>query len=166
MDIILPVWKPLYLILRFFRFPVEWETSVGAVVFYEKNGTREYLLLKYPSGHYDFPKGHIEKGETEHDTLRREVVEETGITDLTIIPSRRVIKYYYIAKGNEFRKRKKTGKGWYIFKQVYFYPAQATTKHVIISHEHTGYLWLPYKKARKRVTFENAQTMLDMAEGK
>lgn len=164
MNIILPVWKPLYLLLRFFRFPVEWETSVGAVIFYERKGVREYLVLKYPSGHYDFPKGHIEDGETEHDTLRREVEEETGITDLTILPERGAIAYYYIAKGNEFRKRKKSGTGWYIFKHVYFYPAQTATKSVTISDEHIGYVWLPYKKARKRVTFENARAMLDMTE--
>lgn len=166
MNIILPVWKPLYLILRFLRFPVEWETSVGAVVFYEHKGIREYLVLKYPSGHYDFPKGHSEEGESEEETLRREVVEETGITDLTVLPKRGVIKYYYIAKGNEYRKRKKDGKGNYIFKHVYFYPAQTFDKNITLSHEHIGYVWLNYKKARRRVTFENARAMLDMAEGK
>lgn len=166
MNIILPVWKPLYLVLRFFRFPVEWEVSVGAVVFYEHKGIREYLVLKYPSGHYDFPKGHVEAGETEADTLCREVEEETGITDLTILPKRGTIRYYYIAKGNELRKRKKSGKGWYIFKYVHFYPAQTHTKRVALSDEHIGYVWLTYKKARRRVTFENARDMLDMAEGR
>lgn len=166
MNIILPVWKPLYQVLRFFRFPVEWEVSVGAVVYYQHKGPKEYLVLKYPSGHYDFPKGHVELGETEHDTLRREVEEETGISDIIVEPKRGTIKYYYRAKGNELRKRKKDNKGYYIFKYVHFYPAESKTKKVIISHEHVGYVWLTYKKARRRVTFENARAMLDMAEGK
>lgn len=164
MNIILPVWKPLYTVLRFFGFPVEWETSVGAVVFFEKNGIREYLVLKYPSGHYDFPKGHMEPGESESQTLLREVEEETGLSNVKISSERATIKYYYVAKGNEYRKRKKTGVGQYIFKQVHFYPAEAETKKVIISHEHVGYVWLTYKKAMRRVTFENAQAMLRMAE--
>ncbi len=166
MNIIFPVWKPLYLVLKFFGLPVEWETSVGAVVYKEHKGIREYLVLKYPSGHYDFPKGHVEAGETEEDTLRREVEEETGITSLEIQPRRSTIKYYYIAKGNELRKRKAEKKGWYIFKQVHFYPAEVSTKSVVLSDEHIGYVWLTYKKARRRVTFENARLMLDMAEGK
>jgi 8-oxo-dGTP pyrophosphatase MutT (NUDIX family) len=170
MNIILPVWKPLYTALRFFGFPVEWETSVGAVVYKEhkgkSGGLREYLILKYPSGHYDFPKGHVEDGETEEQTLRREVVEETGIEDLEVDQKRALIEYYYIAKGNELRKRKKQKKGWYIFKQVYFYPAKTNTRHIALSDEHIGYVWLTYKKARRRVTFENARKMLDMAEGK
>lgn len=166
MNIILPVWRPLYLVLRFFRFPVEWEVSVGAVIFHQHKGTKEYLVLKYPSGHYDFPKGHVEPGESEAETLLREVEEETGLTEITILPKRGVIKYYYSAKGNELRKRKKAGVGYYIFKYVYFYPAESKTKAVILSDEHVGYVWMNYKKARKRVTFENARAMLDMAEGK
>lgn len=164
MNTILPVWKPLYIVLRFFGFPVEWETSVGAVIFHQHKGIREYLVLKYPSGHYDFPKGHVESGESEIDTLCREVEEETGLTGIRVLPTRGTIKYYYIAKGNELRKRKKSGVGHYIFKYVHFYPAEATSKQVILSDEHIGFVWLTYKKARRRVTFENARAMLDMAE--
>jgi bis(5'-nucleosidyl)-tetraphosphatase len=164
MNMILPVWKPLYSILKFFGCPVEWEISVGAIVYRQNKGLREYLILKYPSGHYDFPKGHVEDGETEEDTLRREVEEETGITDLEIDPMRKTVRYYYIARGNEYRKRKKTGKGWYIFKHVHFYPAETRERKIALSHEHIGFVWLTYRKARRRVTFENARLMLDTAE--
>jgi bis(5'-nucleosidyl)-tetraphosphatase len=166
MNNMLPVWWPLYRALQFFGLPVEWEISVGAIVFRQHKGLREYLVLKYPSGHYDFPKGHVEKGESEHETLRREVEEETGITDLRILDKRGVISYYYSAKGNELRKRKKDKKGYYIFKRVYFYPAQTQTRAILLSDEHIGFVWLPYKKARRKVTFENARVMLDMAEKK
>lgn len=166
MKITLPVWKPLYSTLKFFGLPVEWEVSVGAVVYREHKGVREYLILRYPSGHYDFPKGHVEKGETEEETLRREVLEETGIEDITILPRRKTITYYYVAKGGELRKRRAQKKGYYIFKEVHFYPAQTETRKVALSHEHTGYVWLTYKKAMRRVTFENARKMLDMAEGR
>jgi bis(5'-nucleosidyl)-tetraphosphatase len=57
------------------------EKSIAAVV-YNQN---EYLLLKYGLGHWEFVKGHIEKGETEKETIMRELEEETGITDASII---------------------------------------------------------------------------------
>lgn len=160
----LPVFKPLYYLLKVCGSPVVWETSVGAVVFREENGVRKYLLLHYPSGHYDFAKGHVEAGETEEMTLRRETEEETGITDLTVFSFRVSIKYFYDAKGNEREKRLRSGKGLWIFKEVHFYPAKTGNQKVVISEEHVGSLWLPYAQALERVTFENARRVLRETE--
>lgn len=156
----LPVFKPLYFLLKALRFPVVWEVSVGAVVFREEGGERLYLLLHYPSGHYDFPKGHIEEGETEEMTLRRETEEETGIQDIAVLPRRVCIRYFYIAKGAEREKRLRAGRGIWIFKQVRFFPARTGTAEVMISHEHIGSVWLPYEQALKQVTFDNAKRVL------
>ena len=160
----LPVWKPLYLFLKTFGLPVAWEISVGSCIFRETPEGRRYLLLQYPSGHYDFAKGHVEAGETEEDTLRRETEEETGIKDLTILPLRVSIRYHYVAKGNEERRRKEEGRGTSIFKQVHFYPAETKTVDVELSHEHIGFVWLPYQEAVERVTFENARRVIRMTE--
>ena len=62
------------------------ERSAGAVIFFTHGATKEYLILRYQAGHWDFPKGHIEKGEDEFDTVRREVREETGLGDIVLIP--------------------------------------------------------------------------------
>jgi 8-oxo-dGTP pyrophosphatase MutT (NUDIX family) len=121
------------------------------------------LVLKYPSGHYDFPKGHQEAGETEVQTLLREVEEETGLTNLYVINQKQTIKYYYRAKGNEHRKRKRSGKGSMVFKLVHFYPAEVNFAPVTLSDEHIGFKWMSYQKARRRVTFENAKKVLDIA---
>ena len=56
------------------------EFSAGVVVFSMRNKTIEYLLLHYASGHWDFPKGHIEKGETKQETALRELKEEAGMS--------------------------------------------------------------------------------------
>jgi len=160
----LPVFKPLYFVMKAAGFPVIWEVSVGAVLFRVENGVRHYLLLHYPSGHFDFAKGHIEKGETEEMTLRRETEEETGITEISVFRFRVSIRYFYIARGNEREKRLRGDKGLWIFKQVHFYPAQTIGNQVVISHEHIGSLWLPYKEALSRVTFENARLVLRETE--
>ena len=60
------------------------ERSAGAVVFI-KETEPIYLLLQYEAKHWDFPKGNIEKGETDQETVKREIAEETGIKDIEII---------------------------------------------------------------------------------
>lgn len=162
----LPVNKFLCQTLGLFGFPTVWEVSVGSVLFrLDAEGNREYLILQYPSGHFDFPKGHIEAGETEEETLRRETEEETGIKELTVYSERVSIKYFYEARGNEYERRKREGRGTWIFKIVHFYPAQATgNTDVKISHEHIGSLWLPFDRALEKVTFVNAKRVLQETE--
>lgn len=160
----LPVWKPLYLLMKFCGFPVVWEVSVGAVIYREEPSERRYLLLHYPSGHFDFAKGHVEEGETDEMTLRREVMEETGIRDLEVSSNKVSIRYFYTAKGTEYDKRRAAGKGTIIFKQVHFYPALTSELDVEISHEHIGFVWLPYREAISKVTFGNARRVLEETE--
>ncbi len=127
------------------------EISVGAVVF-RKNNEIKYLILHYPHGHWDFPKGNVEKGESEEETLRREIKEETGIDDIKIIGGfRKTIEYFY-------RREGKT-----IHKQVIFYLAETTTNRVRLSYEHIGFKWVPYEEALKIITFENSKNILKEA---
>lgn len=158
----LPVNRLLYRVLTLLGFPTAWEVSVGAVVFREgPSGIREYLLLQYPSGHFDFAKGHVEEGETEVMTLRRETQEETGLTQITVLETRMNIRYFYIAKGNEAVKRKEQRRGLWIFKEVHFYPARLEKDETVqLSHEHTGFVWLPYTEAVAKATFDNAKNLI------
>ena len=56
------------------------EKSCGALVLYKGDGKAQILILKHRlGGHWSFPKGHVEKNETELETAWREVHEETGI---------------------------------------------------------------------------------------
>ncbi len=124
------------------------EISAGAVLFYLGDEI-EYLILHYEAGHWDFPKGAIEPGESELDTVRREVWEETGISNIEIIPGfRKKIQYFY-------RKSQQL-----VRKTVIFYLARSFTKDVTLSYEHVGYLWLGYEKALRRLTFKTAKDTL------
>lgn len=63
-----------------------YESSCGAVVFRDDGRERRFLLIRNKrSAHWGFPKGHIEKGESNEQTAMREVREETGI-DITLMP--------------------------------------------------------------------------------
>jgi len=133
------------------------EKSCGVVLFREiplansDKSERLYLLLHYPSGHIDFPKGHVEPGEEndEYLTAHRELTEETGIKNVAFIDGfRYLVHYTYNKKGN------------LSFKEVVFFAGKTNEKDVTISFEHRGYYWLPYEEALGKLTFENARNLL------
>lgn len=128
------------------------EKSAGAVVFRQEDKKTYYLLLHYQSGHWDFPKGNIEKNEEPEETVRREVREETGINDLEFVPGfKQTIKYFYKRDNKNFMKF------------VTFFLAQTQTQEVKISWEHQGYKWLKYEDALEQLTFSNAKEILKKA---
>ena len=55
------------------------EKSCGAIVFTKDAECVKYVITESKEGFFGFPKGHIEKNETELETVRREVLEETGL---------------------------------------------------------------------------------------
>ena len=59
---------------------MKWEKSCGAVVFKRTEEGIRYVILRSVGGFCGFPKGHVEAGETEHETALREVREEVGLT--------------------------------------------------------------------------------------
>ena len=126
------------------------ERSAGAIIFREDGEERYYLLLYHPVGHWNFPKGHIEKKESEIETVMREVKEETGIGDLEFIHGfREEINY-------NFRKRDKL-----VYKEVVFYLSKTKKKEVELSFEHKDYAWLPYKEAMERLSYDNSKNILE-----
>jgi 8-oxo-dGTP pyrophosphatase MutT (NUDIX family) len=135
------------------------EKSAGAVIFRRENNKIYYLLLHYPGAshraekdYWDFPKGHIEKGEKIKDTVRREVFEETGLKDIRFVEGfKEWIKYFFKFRGKN------------IFKIVTFLLAETKTKEVKISSEHIGYQWLTYQEALERLTFNNSKEILKRA---
>lgn len=129
------------------------EHSAGFVIFREGKNHREYLLLHYPGGHFDFAKGHLENGETEQQAAVRELKEETSIEDIQWVDGyRHKIEYNYKRHG-QLR-----------YKDVIFFLAKTRQKKINLSFEHQGSLWLPYESAYQKLTFENAKDLLKKAE--
>ena len=125
------------------------ETSSGVVLFRKENEKILFLLLHYPSGHWDFVKGKIEKDETPHETAIRETNEETGIIDIKFLDNfEEWIEYNFQFKGE------------LVHKKVVFFLGETKTKNVKISHEHQNYTWMDYITAMEKTTFDNAKTVL------
>jgi 8-oxo-dGTP pyrophosphatase MutT (NUDIX family) len=125
------------------------ERSAGAILYRESPAGRLYLLLNYPSGHWDFVKGNIEKGENIKETVLREIQEETGIVDVTFVDGfEDKVEYYYQRDGK------------LVHKTVVFFLAKTKAENVKLSHEHQGFIWLDFNSALKKITYKTAQNLL------
>ena len=80
------------------------ERSCGAVVFARKEGRPLFVIVREMAGAYSFPKGHMEGNETEEETARREIFEETGLQP-SFLPGFREQDEYDLAERPGFRKR-------------------------------------------------------------
>lgn len=129
------------------------EASAGAVIFRREKNEVKYLVLhyRYKTDYWDFPKGNIEKGEIEEETVRREVKEETGIEDIEFVFGFKERVSYFYRRG-----------GQTIFKQVTYYLAETKVTDVKISGEHIGYEWVDYQEAMNRLK-ENSKKVLKKA---
>ena len=129
------------------------ETSAGIVLFRKEDSKNLFLLLHYPSGHWDFVKGKMEKGESIQETALRETEEETGITDIKFLENfEEWIEYNFQYQGE------------LVHKKVVFFLAETKSKDVKISHEHTDYTWMDYNTSMEKTTFDNAKTVLTKAQ--
>ena len=126
------------------------ETSCGVVLV----NLGSILLLEYPQGHWDFPKGHLEDTDvSRHAAARRELNEETGIEELEIVEDFEMRTEY------SFRH-----KGRKINKQVYWYIGLTEQMEVTISHEHRNHLWLDWEQAMEVLTHKESRDVLSAAK--
>lgn len=130
------------------------ERSAGAVILRREGGKIFYLLLhyKYKSEYWDFPRGNIEEGENGHETIKREILEETGISDINFVQGfRESTSWFYKREGET------------VYKEVVYFLIETKTKEVKVSEEHIGHEWLPYNEAMVRIGYKNSKEVLKKA---
>ena len=125
------------------------EKSCGAVV-YRFEGGRLYFLVEHMRlGHISIPKGHVEGNETEEETARREIKEETNL-DVRMDTAFRHEISYSPASG--------------ILKQVVFFAAEAVSREMKNQEcEVSGLEWLPQDEAVRAVTYDTDKEVLSHA---
>lgn len=127
-----------------------YEASCGAIVYRIINGEVRFLLIKNKrSANWGFPKGHMERGETEKETAYREVLEEAGIR-IRFMPDFRYKSEYSI----QGRIEKKV---------IIFLATTDDTSTIIQREEIEEYLWLKFDKAMNSLKFPNDKNLLRKA---
>ena len=119
------------------------EKSCGCIIL-DKD---KVLLVKHNVGHWDFPKGHMEDGETETQTAIREVKEETNID--VIIPNEQD-KYIveYSPKEN-------------VWKQVVFFVAEKIGGEIIAQEEEIETIeWVNFGEAVDRINYQTSKDIM------
>lgn len=86
-------------LLHYFQQQLKPIKAGGGLV---KNSAQNFLFI-YRKKHWDLPKGKAEKGESIQETAVREVAEETGVQDLTIINEIPTITYHIMKWDGEYR---------------------------------------------------------------
>lgn len=125
------------------------EKSCGAVVAKPGNPPL-FLVIRHNRGHWAFPKGHVEGAETEEETARREIREETGLAVELDTRFRRVVAY-----------SPELG----VWKDVVYFLARPVTETVTLqASEIQDSRWCPFSEALKLVTFDNDRNVLAEAE--
>ena len=126
------------------------EKSCGALVYRYENDALLLLLLRHRhGGHWAFPKGHVEAGETEEQTAHREIFEETGVK-VTLQPNFRHVVEYSPKPG--------------VKKQVVYFLGEAHGAELVRQEEESSELhWVPIRDALRAVTFDNDRMLITTA---
>lgn len=145
-----------FFILINVRINMAIEISAGSIIFLKEDSIKYLVLYKkanppYKEG-WDFPRGNIEEGESELETVSREVKEETGITYLKFVKNfREQVSFFYRKEGKVVRKT------------IVYYLAETNSKNVVISDEHDDYAWLDVAEALARLKHKDTKTILEKA---
>ena len=135
----------------------KYRKAVFVVVYSKKDNKIEYLILKrklHWKG-WEFVKGGINFDETYKHAVQRETKEETGL-----VPLKRKIKKFNFSGKYRYKKRFRDRTG--IMGQTFsLYAAEVKRGKVKIDKkEHSGFKWLPFEDAVKKVRFPNQKKSL------
>ncbi|WRS26633.1 NUDIX domain-containing protein [Oscillospiraceae bacterium MB08-C2-2] len=127
------------------------EKSCGALVYRKADDKIQLLILKHKlGGHWSFPKGHVEEGETEPETALREVKEETGLT---------------IELQEGFRERVTYSPRPHVSKEVIYFLGFAQDSRTKRQEEEISEIrWVDLEKVNRYLTYDNDRILIRNAK--
>ena len=133
------------------------DAAYGLIPIYMSPDGPRFLLILHNKGHWGFPKGHKDDGETDLQAACREFVEETGLTAYELVgdPAEFSESYSFV---------KKSGKR--VNKTVKYFLATVPTIEgkpptvTVQPEEVSDYRWCLADEARSVLTFNAARGVL------
>jgi bis(5'-nucleosidyl)-tetraphosphatase len=125
----------------------------GVIIYYLAQDEPHFLLLRSRRDRsWGFPKGHLLEGEDLMSGAMRELWEETGIREPSLLPGFTEHVTYRVNRGGRFRQ-----------KTVTYFLGRVDTPTVRLSDEHSEHRWAVVEDARKTLTFENLRSLVTRA---
>lgn len=124
--------------------------SCGVIPYRRTHRGTELLLLLQSSGWWSFPKGHMDRGESEQETALRETREETGL-EAQLLPGFREVTEYSIGPNTR--------------KQLVLFLGEVSGEITLAEREIKAYRWMSIQEAKTFLLAEQ-HPILDRAEAR
>ena len=126
------------------------DQSFGVIPILKRDNEFQLLLVQHHAGHWAFPKGHAEPGESEAQAALRELQEETGIYDVTLRADLSITETYHFSRN-----------GQPVEKTVrYFIGLVHHDKVKIQVEEIRSFRWVSYPDALALITYDESRRLL------
>jgi len=135
------------------RPDVKDETSSGGVVFRIDGGQPLYLLIRDSYQNWGFPKGHLERGERSDTAALREVMEETGLRQVSVVKSIAAIEWRFRFRGRLIQKNC----------EFFLMESPSGETRPQKSEGITACRWTTIEEAQALIGYENARGVLTQA---
>lgn len=134
------------------------EPTSGGIIFRmtEDQKDIEILLIQDSKGRWTIPKGHIEPGETAKVTARREIEEETGLRNFSVLTWLGKIHFKY----------RRADKLVLMTTQIYLVQALDAREMPTGEKWMKGIAWFPFTKALDLIEYEDIEKLMLIAKKK
>lgn len=122
------------------------QISYGIIPLQKRSSKWFVLIIEHQSGHWSFPKGHPEAGETPLEAATRELKEETGLNVHTLLPFPPLVENYFFHTKTHL-----------IHKTVSYFIAEVEGVITIQEEEISSCRWVEINSAEHFVTYPQAK---------
>ena len=134
------------------------EPTSGGIVFRLTHDQKdvEILLIQDSKGRWTIPKGHIEPGETAKMTARREIEEETGLRNFSVLTWLGKIHFKY----------RRSDKLVLMTTQIYLVQSLDAREMPMGEKWMRGIRWFPFNEALNVIEYEDIEKLMLIAKKK